>query len=135
MKTVTMNTAELVGNALDWAVAQAIGKDVAVSRQYADGGRRVVVWYHHGRNGIDGRSYCPSEHWSDGGPLLKEYAIGFVGIATQSGGAWRAFSSPEDKSYEGIGPDHLVAACRLVVGAELGETVEVPEQLVQAVAS
>jgi len=118
---VEVKTADLVGAALDWAVAQAAGWVAA----------RFVPVHSPSKTYYEVRSpagslLSPSTDWSQGGPLIDGYAIGFSGWSEDN---WLAFSSPEDISHEGIGSTHLIAACRAIVASVLGETVSVPKEL------
>ena|SRR5690554_1138318 len=110
-----VKTSELEGAALDWAVAKAASVDV-----YANP--------HWGPVTKDGCSpYRPSTDWSQGGPLIDRYLIEF---RTQAKGckvlAWAAH---EPRPSEG--PSHLVAACRAVVKIEIGDTIDVPDELME----
>jgi hypothetical protein len=75
--------------------------------------------------GINGDGvYSPSTDWAQGGPLIDAYRIAFEdGIvdfyACLPGG-------------EGYGKTHLIAACRAIVVAKLGEAVDIPTELVVA---
>ena len=114
-----IKTSELSGAALDWAVAKA-EDEVGIDFCLKDDGSVFNVWTE------ECGSYRPSEDWEIAGPLIAGHAIGFVGHDSDN---WKAFSSPEDVTYQGVGPTHLVAACRLIVSAKLGNEIEVPEEL------
>ena len=120
MKTV--KTCELIGPALDWAVAKADGVSTHKFREktFALFGSLAIPL------GDAENGYAPSTCWHCGGPLIHAHAIGFVGHDADN---WLAFSSPEDETHEGIGPTHLVAACRAIVAAKLGDTVQIPDEL------
>lgn len=105
-----IKTSELIGMQLDWAVAKADRDEMPATWQW-----------------IEWDDYHPSTNWSQGGPLIESHAIGFVGHDADN---WLAFSSPCDETHQGIGPTHLIAACRMIVSAKLGEEIEVPEELV-----
>lgn len=129
-----VKTAELSGPALDWAVAEAegiqrfvMGNDWpgnSVVNDAADS-ERVVICNLVGRlvvarGGWSGE-WKPSSDWSQGGPLIDKRRMSFEdGVADYyavcAGG-------------EGYGPTHLVAACRSIVSAALGDTVQVPSEL------
>lgn len=149
MKFVEVKTAELIGPALDWAVAKAEGLPVFVMSvadqmaQFQPGDftdyERERLWQikkpkvriaeevsHHSKP-------CPSysTDWSQGGPLIDK--IGGFELKV-----WLE-STPETKceahihSYEGnwivFGPTPLIAAMRCLVAAKLGDTVQVPKEL------
>lgn len=98
-----VNTNELIGAALDWAVAKCEGNA--------------------GDFGIDG--YSPSTDWAQGGPIVEREGISLERITealweSRITGIWM-----ED------GPTPLVAAMRCYVGAKLGTEVEVPDELLE----
>lgn len=123
---IEINTTDLIGPALDWAVAKTEGAAVVTdpnspsSRQMRVDADSINGWY----------CYSPSTDWSQGGPLFAKYAIGFVGHDADN---WLAFSSPMDETHQDIGPTHLIAACRMIVSAIIGDTVSVPVELVEVV--
>lgn len=115
---VLVNTSDLIGYALDWAVGKSVSdKNDQVYEQ------RLLRQY---RVGPFGKVFNPSSDWSQGGPLIDTYAIGFSGFDADN---WQAFASPENVSYYSLGPSHLIAACRLIVFAELGGRVGIPAVL------
>lgn len=130
---VEVKVSELSGAALDWAVAQVEQIDGLVIHKgrpsfekefdpdcWADDSclKAFKCW----------KFYAPSTDWSQGGPLIEKHAIGFVGYDANN---WQAFSSPEDVTWQCVGPTHLIAACRVIVAAKLGETVQIPKELIQ----
>lgn len=99
---IEMKTAELTGPALDWV--------------------------------LDGVTNMPlprfSTDWAQGGPLLEEYPWALPYKTTM---AWRHLGEFEactesGKSCHGGSP--LIAACRVIVVAKLGGTVQVPAGVV-----
>jgi len=119
-----MRTSELTGAMLDYWVAKAERVDAVMSDPYRDGSRSMVTFYGRGHDGrMDGRSYKPSEHWEDGGPLIAKYRIGF-GIYEPGERAYFACTGISDSHGAGHGPDHLIAACRAVVQAAFGNEVQ-----------
>ena len=95
-----IKTSELQGAALDWAVAEATGEQ----------------WSHH------------STDWRQGGRLVEYFK---VGLAPDAGGVWWAvvFAGGVATSHE-RGPTPLIAACRAIVAAKLGDEADVLEGLV-----
>ena len=138
MSMIEVKTAELSGPALDWAVARANGFAVQV-RPYAEfcnasTGHKVKVRYHRVWYEFDGdlEEYSPSADWSQGGPLIEKYAVKiehFPGetIASKA----NARIAMHSTAYWQSGPTPLVALCRAIVAANLGDAVSVPEELVQ----
>lgn len=117
--TVTIPTSELEGAALDWAVAKAECAPVEIPAS-------DVVWRKH--FGV----YSPSTDWRHGGELIHKYMFDFEWVVSD----WHG--EPIEKfcvahgyglDCEGLGPTHLIAACRAIVAARLGDEVQVPREL------
>jgi hypothetical protein len=112
MKT---KTSELEGAALDWAVAKCEAHP-NISGLHPDGGVRI----------ISGTRFNPSGLWSDGGPIIEREEIAVV---YRAGGYWLAYTPESKPSADGTGPIPLIAAMRCYVASELGDEVDVPEEL------
>ena len=109
VKMIEVKTADLIGPALDWAVAKADGWDF--SKEYY----RIMV-----------QGYCPSTDWSQGGPLIDKHNAYHHRDQRGQITAWvEGF-----RSYKG--ETRLIAACRAIVAAKLGDVVQVPEELAPA---
>lgn len=119
MEMIEVKTDELVGAALDWAVAKALG--------YYDGedAYHNPAWMHGGRYIASKHMFCPSTDWSQGGPLIEKYNLAFRVRHYEVDALYDAYS----KTYVAIGRTHLVAACRAIVYARLGEVVKIPQEL------
>ena len=139
MSMIEVKTADLIGPALDWAVAKANGFAVQV-RPYAEfcnasTGHKVKARYHRVWYEFDGdlEEYSPSADWSQGGPLIERFGCDLICIAP--GNCWEAncwdcdLPTPGLHLHEAETP--LVAALRAIVAAKLGDAVSVPEELVQ----
>lgn len=110
MDRVDVNTAELTDRALDWAVCVA----------------------HLGLELIETSDY--SVDWAMGGPLIDEYDIALQGgVFEGERGVFAMVCGAPDGSPSSFvfGKTNLIAACRAVVSAYLGETVSVPSVLVR----
>jgi hypothetical protein len=98
-----MKTNELIGTALDWAVAKAIGeyKPTAVP------------------------SY--STNWAQGGPIIEREGITVSYGSPVTGLEWMAC----DRGSTNIqhGPTYLIAAMRCYVASKLGDDVDIPKEL------
>jgi len=107
-------TKDLIGPALDWAVAKCEGWE------YDD----------PETPSRDDRNYKPSINWSQGGPIIEREVIVLThpkwDCWTASKQGTKAFDLP---LYSEDGPTPLVAAMRCFVASRLGDTVEVPEEL------
>jgi hypothetical protein len=104
-----MRTAELIGPALDWAVAKCEGVDTHVSGDGQD------IW--HG-----GELWQPSTDWAQGGPIIEREKFK-LWYDLKCG--WVA----ETRLEKTKGPTPLVAAMRCFVTARLGDSVDIPEEL------
>lgn len=143
----TINTNELAGNALDWAVAKCEGlpirldpmgfrKDSPASMQAGwwvwDGeGQNQVIGHRKTRRGQED-GYSPSTDWSQGGPIIEYEGITLEWAPRLKEIAWIACTpAPEQQTgyAQVMGPTPLVAAMRCYVASKLGDEVEVPEEL------
>jgi hypothetical protein len=121
---IEVNTADLIGHALDWAVAKAEGLEVfLVGPQYNVPWR--VFWKTRGQALEWDVLYNPHEDWLLGGKLIEKYRVGF-GLYSDY---FFAVTGLDDLPGDADGSTHLVAACRAIVAAKLGETVHVPKGL------
>ena len=108
-----MRTSELQGAALDWAVAKCEGK--------CEGD---FAWYYDRRN-----TFKYSTDWAQGGPIIEREGINLRAL---SGALWEAETwSAEGGQYLLDGPTPLIAAMRCYVASQLGDEVEVPDELLQ----
>lgn len=128
-----MKTSDLIGPALDWAVAKASG---LIDKDYRVGptGHTKVVVLSTGRS-FDmriGRYFEPSTDWSQGGPLVERVKIDIVWEEGQP----HARMSQMVQVPRGVmswcttkGPTPLIAAMRCLVASRLGDEVDVPKEL------
>lgn len=98
-----MRTSDLTGPALDWAVEEALGGD---------------------------HTYRPREYstdWSQGGPIIEREKLDVMWC----GDRWCAYAMTPDKETQLVdeGPTPLIAAMRCYVASRLGDTVDIPEEL------
>lgn len=128
-----LKTSELTGLALDYAVALASG---ATAFQSDD-----IRWFFtlHGdtyalSSGWGSMSYHPSTNWAQGGLLIEQEGISLRYLPiTDDPFRWVATEKPSMKhpKPQGVyGPTPLIAAMRCFVASNLGDTVEVPYELV-----
>jgi hypothetical protein len=111
-----MKTSDLIGRALDWAVAAAQGIEVHTCIGFVS---------------VDSEIYDPSEDWALGGPIIERERISILMAGwDEVDGAlpvWQASSYSGREVIEAHTP--LVAAMRCFVASRLGEEVDVPEEL------
>ena len=115
MKTSTVETSKLSGPALDWAAAKAVG---LVAYTQPDGPVYLP---------INGEAWSPSTDWSQGGPLIEKLEA----LTQYDDSSWYAIPTSEYGVIELSGPTPLIAICRAIVAAELGDDVEVPVELLE----
>ena len=144
MELQTVKTSEVIGAALDWAVAKCEGYKSKPST-YVQG--RPFCYYIRGEYG-GCESFLPSTHWDFGGPIIEREGIGFLFDAGSACRKASWFATPDDQctttSYEGEyfdpafmvdeesgirGNTPLIAAMRCYVKSKLGAYVDVPKEL------
>lgn len=123
-----MKTSELIGPALDWAVAKCEGATdfrfdtVATYWVTLDGKDRALSkgW---------AQSFTPSTDWAQGGPIIERER---VCIDIDSSGVWLAWNKQnyeDEPRYMVSGPTPLIAAMRCYVASKLGDDIDVPKEL------
>lgn len=110
-----IKTSELIGRALDWAVALCAKK-------------RPISHYASSR-----LWWSPSTCWAHGGPLIEREGLYLK--ARNDAKEWKAgaLSMNRQDNKPGplySGPTPLIAAMRCYVASKLGDEVDVPEELV-----
>lgn len=140
MEITERETGLLSGLTLDWAVATALGEHVEL--RTGPGGVKQLV---HFPDGATPRPWSPSTIWAQGGPVLalmlrsgawlaQPYRVGLndhlsvcnfdnEGILTDHSGTTQRY-------IESHGIDLLVATCRALAMARLGDRISVPVELV-----
>jgi len=129
---VEMKTAELVGAALNWMVAEATQQPKTMFRgkAYALFGSLALPF-----NDAE-QGYSPSCCWHCAGPLIEKYQLD---LTFERKGTVYAYpcndeglpdTSRQSDEYGSYGATHLIAACRAIVASVLGDTVSVPKELV-----
>lgn len=116
-----VKTQDLIGPALDWAVAKCEGRTPTLNMN--SHGR---VW--HGWWLATGGEYerMPnySTDWAQGGPIIEREVIS---IGPDTGRDW--WLAHIGSIHMEYGPTPLIAAMRCRVAAKLGDEVEVPDEL------
>ena len=102
-----MKTAELMYDALDWAVAKCEG--------VINGDDLDIGFVLEG-------GYTPSTNWAQGGPIIEREKI----TTEWTGENWMGYIW-HDKEF--FGPTPLIAAMRCFVASKLGDEVDVPDEL------
>ena len=127
-------TSELTGAALDWAVAKCEGALGRVELELVNNEWAVFI--------PDlGCYFEPSTDWSQGGPIVERKNIHVLApIVRRIAKERHAFPveyhramiqrDENELAIHGKGPTPLTAAMRCYVASELGDEVDVPEELV-----
>jgi hypothetical protein len=120
LKGNTMKTNELVGAALDWAVAEAEGFFDTKMASVRDGVTDVFYF----------ESWAPSTDWSQAGLIIERERINI----SPRDGYWEALYldnlfQEDGSDYFQMGATPLVAAMRSYVASKLGNEVQLPEGL------
>ena len=112
-----IKTNELIGTALDWAVAYAEGRKFS-TMQSSIGLKPFVVLYDDPLG-----MFTPSTSWAHGGPILEREGISIYRMTSDWSAAYNLSGAAQD------GPTPLIAVMRCYVSSCLGSEVEVPEEL------
>lgn len=113
MSTTQCNTSDLIGPALDWAVAKCEGE---VSEDIDDFCLRAPG------------EYCYSTDWAQAGPIIERERI-WLQPEIGKEGAGNAWYCVAMSPHEAYGETPLIAAMRCYVASKLGDEVEIPEEL------
>ncbi len=136
-----LRTQELMGRALDWAVAMCEGatelRSDGITWGFQLGGDLKVLapgW-------SLSMSYCPSSDWAVGGPILEREHICPEWLASE----WKAERRVAGKPYAenpqvfpivvtnvSYGPEPLIASMRCYVASKLGAEIDIPDALLPA---
>lgn len=124
-----VKTNELIGAALDWAVAKCMNLQSMHHYTFQKGHHVVPHPYYEGYD----FGFFPSTDWAQGGPIIDR----IQGLEQKQ---WLE-SSSETKcevhihNYDGdwiaFGPTLLITSMRCYVASKLGDKVEIPKELLQ----
>lgn len=155
---IEVKTADLIGPALDWAVARSEGfewtDNPCVVMDAVDGKHAPVVAASCLEPGVVVSTskgiYSPSTDWSLGGPLIKKYNVllspptslvhrNFGNFDKRNGwseaGHWSTTIFGTERKHRRTSfwhpDDPLIPAMRAIIQFELGDTVQVPADLVR----
>jgi hypothetical protein len=110
-----MKVSELTRAALNWAVAKCAG---LISGNDFDIGF------------INESGFDPSEDWAQGGPIIEREGMALNMEDTRE---WRVSMWWDDEDSKGdilmVGPTPLIAAMRCYVASQMGDEIELPEEL------
>ena len=121
MSMIEVKTAELIGDLLDCLIATI---ENPAEKVFFNADGYTNRWHN--------KPPKFSTDWAVGGPLIEKYAVKiehFPGETIASKANARV--AMNRTAYWQSGPTPLVALCRAIVAAKLGEVVSVPAELVQ----
>ena len=116
-----VKTSELIGPALDWAVAKCVGVETTIWFRGSDDPSGPAGWFYDYDRTIP---YTPSTDWAQGGPIIEREEIA-VGKGWEQ---WAAFKDADTEDGV-LGPTPLIAAMRCYVASKMGDTIDVPDEL------
>ena len=123
-----IKTAELLGPALDWAVAkleEEHDKRLTVIRREDHIGHPIERETESGSYAYEW--WAPSRIWAQGGPIIEREGIELK-RSLVAPFVWAAFAFRSPRAHC-TGPAPLIAAMRCFVASKLGDEVEIPEEL------
>lgn len=121
---IEVKTADLTGEALGWAVGKAEGLDVYLEPPGYNGVPWRVFARYQGEAIVHPKRYNPWEDWALAGLLLDKHRISLIY-------AFEEYEALIGMTGSGYHPSSTIAVCRAIVAAKLGDTVQVPKELVQ----
>jgi hypothetical protein len=119
-----MKTSELTGAALDWAVAKCEKLDASTDRTGWSNEWAVFVDYSDTYCGVH---YQPSVQWGWAGSIIEREKIRLDTSWNGEDGTWSARMDTVGGWWCGATP--LVAAMRCYVASQLGDEIDLPEEL------
>lgn len=125
-----MKTAELIGPALDWAVAKCEG----IFEQPSAGFSSEYVWSHTNPDSWRLEIFLPSTNWTRGGPIIERELLQLTPRFLAKGFCWECLIfenifNDDDTDCFSTGPTPLIAAMRCYVASKLGTEIEIPKEL------
>jgi hypothetical protein len=118
-----VKTSELTGAALDWAVAKCEGYQAV----FTDGTIRPVF---RKAQAVEATWPEYSTDWAQGGPIIERKKISII---EECDGTWMGSiggcTDLDTPLYQEHGLTQLISAMRCYVASELGDEVEMPEEL------
>ncbi|EKT4540272.1 DUF2591 family protein [Pseudomonas putida] len=128
---IEVKTADLAGEALGWAVGKAEGLDLFLEPPGYNGVPWRVFARYQGEAIEHTKRYNPWEEWALGGPLFDKHCKGFGMLQDGTDSRYRAFAYNRPTGFSRLagGPTILAAGCRAIVALNIGDTVQVPKEL------
>ena len=133
-----IKTSELIGPALDWAVAKSEGERYGPPTfRVHQNSKGATVYLNTGMQ-QSGIPYRPSTGWAQAGPIIarEKLCVGYqhqldpeyVPLLDPATICWARTTAG---GYLKYGPTLLTAAMRCYVASKLGDEVDIPEELLK----
>ena len=122
-------TKDLIGPALDWTVAKADENLYPKGDVRLLDGKVVTIEAGDYERSDRWQRYSPSTVWAQAGPLLNQHKISRT---IDHSGLWIAYAGynlNDEQRHMQCDRSELVAGLRCLVALNLGEVVDVPEEL------
>ena len=140
-----IKTSEATPIQINWAVAQAEGDRVFRPRlgrpddwdgaAYRAGDTSDERWIVRAQVPNVGwfadYAYNPSTNWALGGPIIERENIGVICQYPESKSRCVYRYTPDEEELYYFGPTVLIAAMRCYVASKLGDTIDIPEELME----
>jgi hypothetical protein len=120
---VGVKVRDLIGTGLDWAIGQ-IDKPEGLTLDFFRSGDLDGLYVKD--EDFDWVIYSPSVYWGHGGPLIDKSV---TTMCSPRDGYWWAHARGPLGEHLGEGDTALIASCRAIAAANLGETVSIPAEL------
>lgn len=126
-----VKTSELIGPALDWAVAKCLepvdGRLTVIRREDYIG--RPIEREVEKDSAPNFEWWSPSRIWAQGGPIIEREGIGINKTVLNGWIAEYDCALTPETEHTQLGQTPLIAAMRCFVRSKLGDTVEIPAEL------
>ncbi|MCO6690435.1 DUF2591 domain-containing protein [Pseudomonas asiatica] len=127
---IEVRVSNLVGEALGWAVGKAEGLDVYLEPPGYNGVPWRVFARFQGEAIAHTKRYNPWEDWTLGGPMIEKHMVS-LHCPQSTDDVWAGWVITDKGEFCQAGDSAPIAACRAIVSAKLGDTVQVPKELCQ----
>lgn len=124
---IEVKTADLVGEALGWAVGMAEGLELEMEPPHYNTSWRVFARHRYTVT-EQAKRFNPWEDWAVGGPLLQKHNVS-LHCPHKDWDYWAAWITENGKDVAHGADLPLPAACRAIVAHKIGDTVQVPKEL------
>ncbi len=124
---IEVKTTDLADEALGWAVGMAEGLALHLEPpQYGNGWRVFAIYRGEATERCE--RYNPWEAWVLGGPLIANRMVS-LHCPQSTDDVWAGWVITDKGEFCRAGESALIAATRAYVAAKLGDTVQVPKEL------